>query len=84
MQLHYSHIAAPSSPTCGGGPRWGTNDPGLKRTEVGDKRPRTKEQRDGRQTTPYPNKALLKRRLGKQQIAVWQHRDAAQRFGLAD
>ena len=44
MQLYYSHIAASSSPMYGGGPRWGTNDLALKRTEVGDKRPRTRPQ----------------------------------------
>ena len=41
MQLYYSHIAASSSPMYGGGPRWGTNDLALKRTEVGDRRLRT-------------------------------------------
>ena len=39
MQLHYSHVAASSSPIYGGGLRWGTNDLALKETEVRDRRP---------------------------------------------
>ena len=37
MQVQSGHFAASSSPMYGGGPRWGTNDPALIGSEVGDK-----------------------------------------------
>ncbi len=54
MQLQYSHMAASSSPTCGGGLRWGTNDLALKMLKWSTLAPiPTFPRKAGKETLPH-------------------------------